>query len=31
VETQDQISRFGVDTFGQPLFVPDSAPWNAAK
>jgi tungstate transport system substrate-binding protein len=31
VETQEVISQYGVDTFGQPLFVPDSAPWNAAK
>jgi tungstate transport system substrate-binding protein len=31
VETQQLISQFGVDTFGQPLFVPDSALWNAAK
>jgi len=31
VETQQVISQYGVDTFGMPLFVPDSAPWNAAK
>ncbi len=31
VETQQLISRFGVDKFGQPLFVPDSIAWNAAK
>lgn len=29
--TQQLISQFGVDTFGQPLFVPDSAAWNAAR
>ncbi|MCB0155020.1 MAG: substrate-binding domain-containing protein, partial [Anaerolineae bacterium] len=31
VETQQLISQFGVAEFGQPLFVPDSAAWNAAK
>lgn len=31
VETQQVISGYGLDTFGQPLFVPDSAAWNAAK
>ncbi len=31
LETQQLISQFGVDTFGQPLFVPDSAAWNAAR
>lgn len=31
VETQQMISQYGMDTFGQPLFVPDSAAWNAAK
>lgn len=31
VETQQLISQFGIDEFGQPLFVPDSAAWNAAK
>lgn len=30
-ETQQVISEFGVAEFGQPLFVPDSAAWNAAK
>ncbi len=30
VETQQMISQFGIDEFGQPLFVPDSAEWNAA-
>ena len=29
VETQEKISQFGVDQFGQPLFYPDSAAWNA--
>ncbi|MCP5096605.1 MAG: extracellular solute-binding protein [Chloroflexi bacterium] len=28
VETQETISKFGSDTFGQPLFYPDSQPWN---
>jgi len=27
---QEKISQFGKDTFGQSLFVPDSAPWRAA-
>ena len=31
LETQQMISQFGVAEFGQPLFVPDSAAWNAAK
>ena len=31
LETQQLISQFGVDEFGQPLFTPDSAAWNAAK
>ncbi|MDX1522760.1 MAG: substrate-binding domain-containing protein [Anaerolineae bacterium] len=31
LETQQLISQFGLDTFGQPLFVPDSVLWNAAK
>ncbi len=31
LETQQLISQFGMDKFGQPLFVPDSAAWNAAK
>lgn len=29
--TQQAISQFGIDTFGRPLFVPDSAAWNAAR
>ena len=28
VETQQVISEFGVDKFGQPLFYPDSEPWH---
>ena len=28
VETQQAISEFGVDKFGQPLFYPDSEPWH---
>ncbi|MCK6627482.1 MAG: substrate-binding domain-containing protein [Anaerolineae bacterium] len=31
LETQILISQFGVDKFGQSLFVPDSEAWNAAK
>jgi tungstate transport system substrate-binding protein len=27
VETQQQISEFGVDTYGMPLFYPSSAAW----
>lgn len=27
IETLEQIEVFGVDTFGQPLFYPDSKPW----
>jgi tungstate transport system substrate-binding protein len=30
-ETQQLIGQFGLDQFGQPLFLPDSAAWNAAK
>ncbi len=29
VPTQEIISKYGVEEFGQPLFVPDSAPWRA--
>jgi tungstate transport system substrate-binding protein len=29
-ETQLLISQFGIDQFGQPLFVPDSTAWNTA-
>lgn len=31
LETQQLISQFGVADFGMPLFIPDSAAWNAAK
>ena len=31
VETQQLISQFGIDQFGQPLFIPDSTAWNAAR
>lgn len=27
VETQETISEFGIDSFGQPLFYPDSEAW----
>ncbi len=27
---QELISQFGVETFGQPLFVPNSTAWRAA-
>jgi tungstate transport system substrate-binding protein len=27
IETQEQIEMFGVDSFGQPLFYPDSETW----
>ena len=27
VETQERIETFGVDSFGQPLFYPDSQAW----
>lgn len=27
VETQEQIAEFGTETFGQPLFYPDSEAW----
>jgi tungstate transport system substrate-binding protein len=29
VPTQEMIGQYGVEQFGQPLFVPDSAPWRA--
>ena len=29
VETQEEIGAFGVDTFGQPLFYPDSEAWRS--
>ena len=28
--TQEKIGKFGVDKFGAPLFMPDSAPWRVA-
>lgn len=31
VETQELIGSFGIEEFGQPLFVPDSEEWRAAK
>lgn len=31
LETQTLISQFGVDQFGQSLFIPDSEAWRAAK
>ncbi len=31
VPTQELIREFGVDTFGMPLFVPDSEPWREAQ
>jgi tungstate transport system substrate-binding protein len=31
VPTQELIGEFGVDTFGMPLFTPDSEPWREAQ
>lgn len=31
VETQEIIGQFGVEEFGQPLFVPDSEEWRASQ
>ena len=31
VEAQQLIGQFGVEKFGRPLFVPDSAAWNTAR
>ena len=31
VPTQEVIGEFGKETFGQPLFVPDSEEWRAAQ
>lgn len=28
VPVQEKISEFGIDQFGAPLFIPDSAPWH---
>lgn len=30
VPVQEKISTFGIEAFGQPLFVPDSQPWRDA-
>lgn len=29
VPTQELIASFGIDEFGQSLFIPDSAPWRS--
>ena len=29
--TQEKIAQFGVEEFGQPLFVPDSQPWRERR
>ena len=31
IPVQEMIGEFGVDQFGQPLFVPDSDPWRDAR
>jgi tungstate transport system substrate-binding protein len=31
VEVQQMIGEFGVETFGQPLFYPSSAQWQASQ
>jgi tungstate transport system substrate-binding protein len=31
VDTQAIIGEFGVETFGQPLFYPNSDAWNASQ
>ena len=31
LETQELISQFGVDTFGAPLFIPDSIAWRESQ
>lgn len=31
LETQEKISRFGQDKFGEPLFVPDSEEWHKSQ
>lgn len=31
VPTQEKIAQFGMDEFGQSLFIPDSAAWKAAQ
>jgi len=29
IEVQEKIETFGIDSFGQPLFYPNSAPWRS--
>jgi tungstate transport system substrate-binding protein len=31
VEAQELIGQYGVEEFGESLFIPDSAPWNEAQ
>ncbi len=31
VPTQAMIEQFGVEDFGQPLFIPDSVPWHESE
>jgi tungstate transport system substrate-binding protein len=31
VPVQEKIGQFGVEEFGQSLFIPDSAPWRAEQ
>jgi len=31
LETQKLIGQFGVEEFGQPLFIPDSEEWRASQ
>jgi len=31
LETQELIAQFGVEEFGQPLFIPDSEEWRASQ
>ncbi|MGD8603229.1 MAG: substrate-binding domain-containing protein [Anaerolineales bacterium] len=31
LETQEQISQFGLEEFGSPLFTPDSVPWRQSQ
>lgn len=31
VPTQERIAEYGIDQFGQPLFVPDSVEWREAE
>ena len=30
-ETQERIASFGLDTYGQPLFYPNSVEWKAGR